>query len=115
MNPSTLQFANRRSSVNRINHLVAGLALLTLAACSGGATPTTFTNTYQGQLTLKFDSQPPSGLAGEALPVKVSIRDANGQLVGGGGTVTIALAANEAGAALVGTATRTAVGGVATF
>jgi hypothetical protein len=48
------------------------------------------------------------------MPFKVSIRDANGQITGAG-SITIALATNTSGGALLGTATRAAVNGVATF
>lgn len=114
MHPSTLQFANRRSSVNRIN-LLAALALSALAACSGGSSPATFTGAPPRELALKFDAQPASGLAGEAMSVKVSIHEQNGQLATGGGNVTIALGTNTSGGALAGTITRAAVNGVATF
>src|SRR2546430_5849384 len=112
MHPSTLEFANRRSSVNRINQLLAALAFAALAACSGSSSPT-FTGAPPRQLSLKFDSQPATGLAGETLPVKVSIRDASGQVTGAG-SVTIALATNTSGGALAGTVTRAAGNGAAT-
>jgi hypothetical protein len=100
--------------VNRINQLLSALAFAALAGCSGGSSQTTFTSTPPRQLSLKFDSQPGSGLAGEALSFEVSIRDRSGQVTGGG-SVTVALAANSPGGALEGTLTRPAVNGVATF
>jgi hypothetical protein len=101
--------------VNRINLLAALALAAALAACSGGSSTGTFTAPPPiRQLTLKFDVQPSSGLAGEAMTVKVSVHDASGQ-VAGSGNVTLALGANPTGSALGGTVTRAAVNGVATF
>lgn len=68
--------------------------------------------------SLVFTGQPPSTHAGSVIApaIRVSIEDANGNVVSSATTaVTLALAANSAGATLTGTATVSAVAGVATF
>jgi len=101
--------------VNGKNLLAAFALAAALAACGGASSSGTFTAPPPSNpLTLKFDAQPSSGLAGQAMTVKVSVRDASGH-ASGAGNVTLALGTNPAGSALVGTVTRAAVNGVATF
>jgi Bacterial pre-peptidase C-terminal domain len=110
MEPNT--FANRRSSVNRISKLFAALAVATVA-CNSSSAPSFTGGTPARVLTLKFEAQPASGLAGETLPVQVSLRDGFGRPATG--NVTVALADNSSGATLAGTTTRPTVKGIATF
>ncbi|MFL5455145.1 MAG: pre-peptidase C-terminal domain-containing protein, partial [Myxococcales bacterium] len=99
--------------MNRVNQLVAALAFAALAnqGCNSAASPT-YTAITARPLSLKFETEPGSGLAGEALAVKVSLRDGSLPV---SGNVTVALADDSSGATLAGTTTRTAVNGVATF
>src|SRR3954447_8958355 len=109
----TFTISNRRSFVNRVNQLLAALAVAAFAnqGCNSAASPT-YTATTARPLSLKFETEPGSGLAGEALAVKVSLRDGSLPV---SGNVTVALADDSSGATLAGTTTRTAVNGVATF
>ncbi|MFL5294305.1 MAG: PPC domain-containing protein [Myxococcales bacterium] len=99
--------------MNRVNQLLAALAFAALAnqGCNSAASPT-YTAITARPLSLKFETEPGSGLAGEALAVKVSLRDGGLPV---SGNVTVALADDSSGATLAGTTTRTAVNGVATF
>jgi hypothetical protein len=63
-----------------------------------------------------FSTQPVSGAAGATLsPVRVTLRDANGNQTVAINAVTLALGSNPSGATLNGTLMRNAVNGVATF
>src|SRR3954467_11093643 len=109
----TFTNSNRRSFVNRVHQLLAALAVAAFAnqGCNSAASPT-YTGTTARPLSLKFETEPGSGLAGEALAVKVSLRDGGLPMTG---SVTVALQDNSSGATLAGTPIRTAVNGVATF
>src|SRR3954471_24475584 len=110
----TLTILNRRSFVNRVHQLLAALAVAAFAnqGCNSAASPT-YTGTTARPLSLKFESEPGSGLAGEALAVKVSLRDGGGLPVSG--SITVALPHTPSGAPRAGTTARAAVSGGATF
>jgi hypothetical protein len=102
-------------------------AILTLGPRAGSASVTatisngrhvTFAETAQpGIVAIAiFSTQPVSGAAGATLsPVRVTLRDANGNQTVAINAVTLALGTNPSGATLNGTLMRNAVNGVATF
>ncbi len=98
----------------------AGIGYTLVASSDGlsGATSTAFT-VVGDAAKLVFTTQPGNGTAGSALSQQpaVSVEDANGSVVTSDNStvVTLALAGGTAGATLGGTATATAVNGVATF
>src|SRR3954465_1346056 len=102
----TFTISNRRSFVNRVNQFLAALAVAAFAnqGCNSAASPT-YTATTARPLSLKFETEPGNGLAGEALAIKVSLRDGGGLPMTG--SVSVALADNSSGATLAGTTTRT--------
>ena len=59
----TFTISNRRSSVNRVNQLLAALALAALAnqGCNTGASPKFTATTTPRQLSLEFQSGPGGG------------------------------------------------------
>ena len=93
----------------------------TLSASSGAltvATSTTFNITAGSASQLAFTVQPTNAAAGAAIapPVQVSIEDAGGNVVTTAtNSIVVAIANNAGGGTLGGTATVTAVAGVATF
>src|SRR5947209_17457790 len=98
------------------------IVLGTLAACRldnllhqpGGSPPPS----ASGSLKLAFTVQPSNATAGQAIAasVQVTAQDQNGATATSfAGQVTLALGTNPAGGRLSGTATVTAVNGVATF
>jgi hypothetical protein len=92
-----------------------------VAATSGTFTnsPITFTALAQAAAASKLEvtTQPSNSSAGAALaPIVITAKDINGNVATAfTGPVTLALGANPGGAALAGTVTVAAVGGVATF
>lgn len=96
----------------------AGYALSATSAGLSSAAGATFAITPGPAAALRFVQQPEDGTVGVAIapPVTVELVDALGNPTGAGTTaVTVALGQNPSGATLGGTATRNAVGGVATF
>jgi hypothetical protein len=77
----------------------------------------TITITAGAAARLAFAVQPATASAGAAISPAVTVRieDASGNLTTSTASVTLAIAANPASGTLSGTATRAAVGGVATF
>jgi hypothetical protein len=81
------------------------------------ATSGTITITAGAAARLAFAVQPTTASAGAAISPAVTVRieDASGNLTTSTASVTLAIAANPSSGTLSGTATRAAVGGVATF
>lgn len=107
----------------RIEKAAAGYVLRATAPGVSGATSKSFDVTSAAAATLRFTTQPRNTVAGAELgpspaggPLVVTLFDALGNVVtGDAAPVTIALDANPGGAALSGTTTVNAVGGVAAF
>jgi hypothetical protein len=95
----------------------------TLTATSGGLTPatsSTFNITAGAATMLGFTVQPSNAAAGASINnppgVRVSVQDSLGNTVTTStASITVAIATNPTGGTLSGTATASAVGGVATF
>src|SRR5205823_4319489 len=84
----------------------------------GGATSAAFSVTAGAPSVLAFSVQPTSATAGAAITpaVQVTAQDAQGNVATAfSGSVTVALGANPGGGTLAGTATVTAMNGVASF
>jgi hypothetical protein len=114
---------NAQNGIATFNDLTVGLSgegytLTAAAAGLAGATSNPFDVTDVPVASLAFVVQPPNGAAGVALnpAVQVEIRDDQGaRLTTRTDQITLALQPNAAGATLSGTATATAVAGLATF
>jgi M6 family metalloprotease-like protein len=102
-----------------IDKAAAGYSLSVAAPSLAGATTSTFAVTPAAASSLAFTTQPASGMAGVINgPIAVTLRDAFGNhATQSTAPVTLAITGGSgtAAAALGGTLTKTAVGGVATF
>ena len=101
-----------------VDKVGAGYTLATSSGALAGATSAAFDITPAAAARLAVTAQPSSGMAGTVITpaVQVAVQDAFGNTVPGATTaVTVALSGNPGGATLAGTATQTAVNGVATF
>jgi alpha-tubulin suppressor-like RCC1 family protein len=95
--------------------LVAVLAAMVLAACSGGGSPT---QPPPVATQLAFRVQPSQTTGGQAITpaVQVAIEDASGNTIGGAtNQVTVAIGTNPAGGSLSGPKSVSAANGIATF
>jgi hypothetical protein len=89
------------------------------AASTGltGATSSAFTISAGAAAKLVFAQQPSNAVAGASIapPVTVQVQDANGNMTSSSVVVTLAIGTNPGAGTLSGTATASAVAGVATF
>ena len=101
-----------------INKTGTGYTLTATDGSLTGATSGSFNVAAAAASKLAFTTQPSSTAAGASIApaVKVSVEDANGNVVtSDGSSVTVAIGANPGSGTLGGTATMVAVNGVATF
>jgi len=94
----------------------SGYALVAGATGFNGVRSVAFDIVGGTPAKVAFTQQPSDAVVGEIKPVQVTVQDADGNTADGfNGTVTIAIGANPGGGTLVGTASVTAVNGIATF